>query len=129
MKEDRVPSDVIKAIFHFLGVQEEHFRFPAKVPQVHFAFYELAQESDISILFDDFIFDTSKMFPYCETVNYALDRLQKANLLECINPGLDEYQISEKLSDWGIEETKLFDSNEIVLIKKAAEEFKNLVKA
>lgn len=128
MKEDRVPSDVAKAIFHFLG-EEAHFRFPANIPKIHSAFYELSQESDLSTLFEDFVFDTSKIFPYCETVSYALNRLQKSNLLACINPGLNEFEISNALSNWDVEKTELFNKNEIDLLKKAAKRFEDLVKA
>ena len=127
MKEERVPSDVIKAIFHFLG-EESHFRFPANIPKIHSTFYELSQGKDLSTLFEDFVFDTSKIFPYCETVSYALDRLQKSNLLACINPSLNEFEISKALSGWNIEITELFNENEIDLLKKAANKFEDLVK-
>ena len=126
MKEERVPSDVIKAIFHFLG-EESHFRFPANIPRIHSAFYELSQERDLSTLFEDFVFDTSKIFPYCETVSYALDRLQKSSLLACINPSLNEFEISNALSRWNIEKTELFNENEKDLLKKAAKKFEDLI--
>lgn len=128
MKEERVPSDVIRAIFHFLD-EEPHFRFPANIPKIHSAFYELSEERDLSTLFEDFVFDTSKIFPYCETVDYTLDILQKSNLLACINPGLDEFEISNALSQWNIEETELFNEKDIDLLKKAAKKFTDLVKA
>mgnify|MGYP001560210954 CR=1 FL=1 len=127
MKEERVPSDVVKAIFHFLG-EEAHFRFPANIPKIHSAFYELSQERDLSTLFEEFVFDTSKIFPYCETVSYALNRLQKSNLLACINPSLNEFEISKALSGWNIEKTELFNENEISLLKKAANKFEDIVK-
>ena len=79
-------------------------------------------------MFEDFVFDTSKIFPYCETVSYALDRLQKSNLLACINPSLNEFEISKALSGWNIEITELFNENEIDLLKKAANKFEDLVK-
>ena len=128
MKEERVTSDVIKAVFHYVS-EQTHFRFPANVPKIHSAFYKLSQKKDLSALFENFVFDNSKMFPYCETISYALDRLQKANLLLCINPSLDEFEISDALSKWNIEETTLFNEQEIELLKHTAKEFKELVKA
>ncbi len=127
MNEYRVPSDVIKAIFHYLGESDNSFRFSAKASDLHNLFYQLAEEEKLATLFSDFIFDTSKMYPYCETISYALDRLQKANFLESINPRLNEFQISITLSNWKIEETELFDEREIGLLKEAANKFKSLV--
>lgn len=130
MKETRVPSDTVKAIFHYLGEYPSGtIRFPANVSRLHEVFYDLSQNGKFERLFEDFIFDTSRMFPYSLTIRYALDRLQKSNLLECINPGLDEFAISEALVNWDLEKTKLFDSKEIVLLKEAAKEFEKLVKA
>lgn len=130
MKETRVPSDIVKAIFHYLGAHDgsSHCRFPANVSRIHEIFYELSENGKFKILFEDFIFDTSRMFPYSLTIRYALDRLQKSNLLECINPGLDEFAISKALANWDLEETKLFNSEEIDLLKEVAKEFENLAK-
>jgi hypothetical protein len=119
MPEKRVPSDVIKAIFHYLGSKQ---RFPADVPKIHEIFYRICQESEFSPLCSDFIFDTSRSFPYSATIRYALDRLQKANLLACINPGLDEFEVSEELGrtnpDSDIE--RLFNEKEKRLLRKAS---------
>lgn len=124
MGKERVPSDVVKAIFHFLN---PHFRFPADVPKIHEAFYKLAEEEEFSKIFKDFIFDTSKMYPYCVTIRYALDRLQKSDLLACINPGLDEFEISEKLVALDLEKFGLFDGQEIEILKSAAQKFKGMI--
>lgn len=124
MKEIRVPSDVIKAILHYMGA---HKRFPANVPKIHNAFYELSQEKEFLGLFADFVYDTSGMFPYSPTIRYALDRLQKSNLLACINPGLDEFEISESLSKWELDASGLFNDDETKLLKKVAEKFGTLV--
>lgn len=124
MEKIRVPSDVVKAIFHFLG---PHFRFPADVPIIHEVFYKLAEKTEFFEIFKDFIFDTSKMYPYCTTIRYALDRLQKSDLLACINPGLDEFEISENLASLSLEKSALFDEEEIKTLKDAAQEFKTLM--
>lgn len=122
MRQDSVPSDVIKAVFHYLG---KSYRFPANVPKIHEAFYALSQESALSKLFEEYVFDTSKMYPYSLTVSDALDRLQKSSLLACINPGLDNFEVSETLANWPVEDTGLFESSELELIKKAADKFKS----
>ena len=124
MEEIRVPTDVIEAIFHFLG---ERFRFPADVPKIHRIFYTLSEEKQFASLFTEFIFDNSQMFPYCATVRYALDNLQQARLLACINPGLDEFEITDALAKLDIDKTGLFSSGEIELLGQAAERFKSLL--
>ena len=123
MKSKKVPSDVIKATFHFLGSEE---RFPADIPKIHTVFFKISQKDEFRELFKNFIFDTSKAFPYSFTIRLALDRLQKSNLLSCINPSLDEFEVSKNL---GSEESdsdikKLFSDDEISLLQKVAEEFK-----
>lgn len=90
----RVPSDAVKAIFHFIGNR----RFPADSPNIHRAFYRMAQQPALALILNDFVFDQSRAYPYSSTVAFALDRLQKSNLLECINPGLDMFQVSEMLA-------------------------------
>lgn len=120
MREVRVPSDTIKAIFRYLGRK----RFSADIPRIHRAFYSLSRKSKFSNLFRDFIFDDSRSLPYSPTVRYALDRLQKSNLLSCINPGLDDFEVSEILIDWDIEESELFSAVEIKLLEEAAIEFR-----
>jgi hypothetical protein len=123
MFQERVPSDVVKAVFHYLG---ENTRFSANVPKIHETFFNISQNSDFKGLCRDFVFDTSMVFPYCATIGYALDRLQKADLLACRNPGLDEYEVSKSLADEK-EVEELFDDNERDLLKRAADMFQTQI--
>ena len=116
----RVPSDVVKCLFHFLGPE----KFDADIPKIHQVFFEiLNQPSTIPSIKEDIIFEDSKPYQYSETITFALDRLQKSNLLHCNNPRLDQFEISEKLSELRSIE-KLFDESEIDIIKRGAEQFK-----
>lgn len=119
MVKMRVPSDVVEATLHYV----EKKRFPADVPKIHKVFHLISQDPEVSLLFSDFTFDTKKSYPYCQTIRYALDRLQKSNLLACINPGLDEFEITDKLGKSNLDVEVLFDELEIPLLKRAAEMF------
>jgi len=120
MKRVKVLSDYVKATFHYLG----RTRFPADVPRIHKAFHAISQKPEFSLLFGNFVFDTSKAYPHCPTIRYALDRLQKANLLSCINPGLDEFEVSKALADQKQDIDVLFSEQERQALKGVAEEFK-----
>lgn len=124
MKEIRVPTDVIEAIFHFLG---QGFRFSADAPKIHRIFYKLSEERQYAAFFNEFVFDNSQMYPYCATVRHALDNLQQARLLACINPGLDDFEITEVLAKLDIDRAGLFSSVELELLKQAANKFKSLL--
>ena len=127
MFKERVPSDVVKAVFHYLGAGE---RFPAKIPKIHEAFFRLCQREEFSGLCSEFVFDTSKIFPYSPTIRYALDRLQKADLLACRNPALDEYEVSKALANAEADVVELFPSErERTLLKEAATLFRKYVSA
>ena len=112
----RVPSDVVEATLHYV----EKKRFPADVPKIHKVFHIISKDTEISDLFSDFTFDTTKSYPHCQTIRFALDRLQKSNLLACINPRLDEFEITDKLGKANRDVEELFDEPEKQLLKKAA---------
>jgi hypothetical protein len=117
----RVPSDVVKGVFHFLGNVE----FEADIPKIHSVFFLMNKEvAGIQKLMDQFIFDESKPFPYSKTISIALDRLQKSNLLHCLNPRLDRFQISERLASEKLIE-ELFDVEEIKALESGADYFKS----
>ena len=78
----------------------------------------------IGKLMDQFVFDESKSFPYSKTISIALDRLQKSNLLHCLNPKLDRFKVSDKLAMEKSIET-LFNSEELKSLKQGAEYFKS----
>jgi hypothetical protein len=121
----RVPSDVIKGIFHFIGDDE----FDADIPKIHSVFYNMGNEvNGIKILMNQFIFDVSKPFPYSKTISIALDRLQKSNLLHCLNPRLDKFKVSDKLASEKSIET-LFDPKEVEVLRSGAHYFISKFKA
>lgn len=125
MVKQRVPSDFVKAVFHYLGAGK---RFSADVPKIHESFFHICQSKDFEALCSDFVFDTSKVFPYCPTIGYALDRLQKADLLACRNPGLDEYEVSKRLGEEKDIE-QLFNNGEQLLLKQASAMFQKQIGA
>ena len=121
----RVPSDVVKGVFHYLG---KSYRFPADLPKINRVFNELSKKMEYSKLLEEFVFDETRSYPYCETISFALDRLQLSSLLACINPSLDQYEISEKLaSDKKIE--GLFSTNERTLLEDIASSFQKQIVA
>ena len=120
MKEQlRVPSDTVRAVFHYLGKGK---RFPADVPKIHESFYDICQTKGFESICGDFVFDTSGTYPYSKTIRYALDRLGISGLLAYIN--LDEYEVTESLADNETDIKELFPNEEdIELLKKAAGKF------
>lgn len=120
----RVPSDVVKCVFHFLGSS----KFEADVSKIHKVFFKMFTEIDeLYLLTQDIIFEDSNPFPYSETISYALDRLQKSNLLHCGNPRLDQFEISHKLAEQSSVE-ELFEEQELRAIKQGADFFKSAFK-
>lgn len=120
MKEIRVPSDVIKFILCYLG---SGTRFTADMLKIHSAFYALSQDASLAVLFKEFVFDESRVYPYTQTVRYAFDRLQKSDLLVMI--GLEQFEVSKTLAK--VNPRLLFNKDEIVLLKRASEKFCNVL--
>src|SRR3989337_2903343 len=113
MFRQRVPSDVVKAVFYYLGAG---VRFSANIPKIHQSFYTICKDDNFKSICGDFVFDTSKVFAFSPTIGYALDRLQKADLLACRNPGLDEYEVTDELGKQREEIESLFDEKERKLL-------------
>ena len=122
MFKQRVPSDVVKGVFYYLG---SGTRFSANIPRIHRSFHSICEKEDFKSICRDFVFDTSKVFPFSPTIGYALDRLQKADLLACRNPGLDEYEVTEALGKQRDEIELLFNESERALLLKAATIFQS----
>ncbi|MBU0993831.1 MAG: hypothetical protein KJ737_15155 [Proteobacteria bacterium] len=118
----RVPSDVVKVIFHFLGSDAE---FEADIPKIHRVFFNMSKNIEgLDSLMKQFVFDESKPFPCSNTVSRAIDRLQKSNLLHCMNPRLDKFKVSTNLS-LETEIKDLFTRDELETLKKGAAYFKS----
>lgn len=118
MKEIRVPSDVIKFILCYLG---SGTRFATDTLKIHSTLYALSQDASLAVLFKEFVFDTSKGYPYTQIVPYAFDRLQKSDLL--VMMGLEQFEVSKTLSESNPH--LLFNEDEVALLKKASKEFYN----
>ena len=126
MFRQRVPSDVVKAVFYYLG---QGMRFSANIPKIHQGFYTICGDANFKSICSDFVFDTSKVFPFSPTIGYALDRLQKADLLACRNPGLDEYEVTEELGRQHEEIESLFDEKERILLEEGAKIFQRVIRS
>src|SRR3989338_5396477 len=120
----RVPSDIVKAIFHYLGAGAT---FSSDTNKINEAFYKISQSDNLSNLFNDFVFDTSKVFPYCPTIRFALDRLQKSDLLLLRNLDLNKYEVPKALANESDIEKLFPDKAERMLLRKASREFRNLI--
>ncbi len=122
---ERVPTDVIKGIFHFLG---KEYEFEADIQKIHEVFFEMYKDIDgVKELMKDFVFDESQSFPYSQKISLSLDRLQKSNLLHCLNPKLDKFKVSESLAlEKSIKD--LFNEEELSFLKKGAEYFSSTFK-
>jgi hypothetical protein len=118
----RVPSDVVKGVFHFLGKKTE---FVADVPKIHSTFFEIKESvPEVRDMMRKFVFENSRNYQYSETVTIALDRLQKSNLLHCSNPRLDNFEVADALvEDPNIE--GLFNDEEINALRAGAAFFRD----
>lgn len=117
----RVPSDVVTAILCKLGQKE---RFPADMPEIYKVFYDISKNEEFSELFNDFVFDESQAFPRCSTVQFAFDTLQNSGMLECINPDLSLFEVSQDLASEADKLSELFNEKEVCLLDRMAEVFK-----
>ncbi len=117
---NRVPSDIIKCVFHFLG---SGTRFKAQHPEFHKFFYKMSQLAEYESLMSCMTFDASQSYPFCSVVDFALDRLQLSNLLVSLNPNMDWFEASERLAS-DIHELELFSDEETRQIKEMAELFR-----
>lgn len=122
MKEIKVPSDVVKFILCFLGAGA---RFVADKVKINSAIYALSQDPEFNPLFKDFAFDTSRVYPHTDVVSFALDRLQKSDLLVMID--WEKFEVSKALSQ--SDPSSLFSESEIALLKQAAEKFQKMMPA
>jgi hypothetical protein len=120
MIQVRVASDLVKATFSNLDPLK---RFPVDIPKIYSFFNKYSKIDRFKDLFEGFNFDNSQSYPFCETLDKAFDRLQKSNLLSCINPSLNQFEISAKLANQKEEIKKIFNEIEGRLIKELAQAF------
>ena len=117
-------SDVVVVILSLLG---EGKTFPLDRNLLYEKFYELAQM--FPSLFQDYVFDTSKIYPYCEIVNIAVDRIIGGwKMVEWKN-GDSDCVILPNLVKRGREAMVLFSAADRDQLSKAAEKFKEMIKS
>lgn len=122
--EQTVPSDIVIIIFSLLGKGK---KVPANNNFLYKKFFELAQDSDFRLLFQDFVFNSSKIYPYCESVEIAVGRITKFGLVEWETPESD-YNILPALVSKGKQLMKLFSAADKIKLNKAAGKFKEMIK-
>lgn len=88
------PEDIIISLFNFFPGKE----FSADREKLHRAFYDLSKEEPT--LFEEFTFNTDKLFPKCEALDQALNNLEFSRYLRKFNPYLDSYQIETVLKSY-----------------------------
>jgi len=117
-------SDVVVVILSLLG---EGKTFPLDRNFLYEKFYELAQM--FPSLFQDYVFDTSKIYPYCEEVSVAADRIIGGwKMVEWKN-GDSDCVILPNLVKRGREAMVLFSAADRDQLSKAAEKFKEMIKS
>src|SRR3989344_4088841 len=123
-REIRVPSDVVVAIFAFIGARK---RFPYNREKIDTALYKLSQENEFADLFNNFSFAQNYIwsFPYCEEIGYALDGLFFSGLLECIGPYMQECEVTENLAKKDFSD--IFTQEETDLLRRVSEKFQKYV--
>ena len=82
-----MPSSVVVVVLSLLG---ERKTFSSDKNFLYEKFFELSKT--FPSLFQDFIFDESKMYPKCEAIDFAIDRITGFGMVEWKNLG-DDYII------------------------------------
>lgn len=113
-----IPSSVVVVILSLLG---ERKTFSSDKNFLYERFFELSK--NFPELFQDFIFDESKIYPKCETIDFAIDRITRFGMVEWKNMG-DNYIILPAMIKRGKELMECFSAAERIQLSKAAEKFK-----
>lgn len=117
--EPVILSDIIIAIISLLG---EGNVFPSSRSKLYQIFYNLSQK--FTVLFNDFVFDTSKIYPKCETIDIAVDRMVGGRMVEWILDG--DYVITPTLIETGEKIIILLGRKKRKFMRHAAKEFKKM---
>lgn len=116
-----MPSSVVVVILSLLG---ERKTFSSDKNYLYKRFFELSK--NFPALFQDFIFDESKIYPKCETVDFAIDRVTGFGMVEWKNMG-DDYIILPAMIKRGKELLEAFSAAERIQLSNAAEKFKEMI--
>lgn len=119
-----IPSDVAVVILSLLG---EGKTFPLDRNFLYEKFYELSQI--FPTLFNDngYVFDTSKIYPYCEIVSIAADRIIGGWRMVEWRDGESDCVILPAMVKKGKEAMELFSAVERIQLSDAAEKFKEML--
>lgn len=116
-----IPSSVIVVILSLLG---EGKTFSSDKNFLYEIFFELSK--NFPALFQDFIFDESKIYPKCEVIDSAIDRITGFGMVEWKNMK-DDYIILPAMIKRGKELMEAFNVAERIQLSDAAEKFKEMI--
>lgn len=91
MERELSPDSII--LFLLVGVNSEFKYLTGATSKIHQAVYELAQQEPD--LFSDFVFNTNRIFPYCEQLDDILGTLRWNRLISMENIGFRAYTIKD----------------------------------
>lgn len=118
------PSDIVIIILGLLGRGK-------KIPQsnnfLYENFFELSQDPDFQILFQDFVFNTVALYPYCESVSFAISRILGGYKIVEWRTSQKDYDILPNLVLKSEELMELLSAEDRIIIRKAAEKFKVMI--
>ena len=117
-----MPSSVFVVVLSLLG---ERKTFSSDKNFLYEKFFELSKT--FPSLFQDFIFDESKMYPKCEAIDFAIDRITGFGMVEWKNLG-DDYIILPAMIKIGKKLMAGFSAAERIQLSKAAEKFVETMK-
>lgn len=118
-----MPSDVALIVLSLLGGGKT---FPLDRNFLYEKFYELSQS--FSCLFQDYVFDTSKIYPYCELVGIAVDRIIGGWRMVEWKDSEGDCTILPALVKRGKEAMGLFSAADRDQLNKAGEKFAEMIK-
>lgn len=114
------PDDIV--LFLFAGVGSGTKYLTGATSKIHQTIFELSKiEPD---LFRDFVFNTNRIFPYCEQVDDALSSLRWNRLISMENIGFRAYTIKDTAKRVLEKEVKpTMDAATVERLMKASEFF------
>ncbi|MBM2817442.1 MAG: hypothetical protein HW401_32 [Parcubacteria group bacterium] len=116
-----LPSSVVVVILSLLG---EGKTFSSDKNFLYEKFFDLSKT--FPSLFQDFIFDESKIYPKCEIIDFAIDKITGFGMVEWKNLG-DDYIILPAMIKRGKELMAGFSAAERIQLS-AAEKFAEMIK-
>ena len=116
-----LPSGVVVVILSLLG---EGKTFSSDKNFLYEKFFDLSKT--FPSLFQDFIFDESKIYPKCEIIDFAIDKITGFDMVEWKNLG-DDYIILPAMIKRGKELMAGFSAAERIQLSAATEKFAEMI--